>query len=622
MGWRETAALPAKSSWRATAAKAAPTGVADLRAKDDSPPVIDPLEGEVAPEPPFVDKAVKALKPYLDPKTQTGAAARGISQGVTLGYGDEMMGLLDTAGQRLGLGGAEPEVREADPLDKEPPAAADDAELYRRTRDRFRADNAVARAAHPKTFVGSEILGSLAIPVPGSSAVKGASILAKAKAAAPGAIALGAGYGLGKSDAELTGDDTELLRAMKDTAIGGAAGGAGAAAGAVVGRGVEKLGTFFGKKAGDAGAKAVGFRAGIANQAENMGKTAEEMAEMGNAARKAGLIPFAGSKESVGLRAAAKLSQDGETIGKVYDELGASGVPADLGQIAQDASLNVAAKYARDPKTGQVILDSLGRPVRIHQLPAPDQVRNMGLANKHLNDFVEAGQQSPGAEGWRLAQQMKTRAQATVNPKPDAPLAHELHEDAVQGTTRAIENRVGNILGPARQGDLIAANKGYGLAKDVSELARKAATREQALQKPSFTSPLALTAAGSAATGVSSVTGSGSLGAIAGTLGLATPYLKDFVVKRGAAVSTHAFGALEDLLKAGGDKVPELFGRAGAQVAAQTSADERLRAHRELMATDPGYAKAVADFLESEAEHAFNGDVDGSEKLQSYFSGR
>lgn len=502
------------------------------------------------------DRAYEAAKPFLGNKTQTGAAVRGLTQGATLGFGDELMGAIDTAT-------AAPEVLEAD-IGGEPEATSDE-EVYRTLRDRYRSDNDSSKKAFPKTYVGGEIAGSFAVPVPGSAAVKGASIAAKLKAAAPGAMLLGGTYGLGTSEAELTDSHVDPAGALKDTAIGAAAAGVGAAGGAAAGRGFEKLASRFGDAAGDAGAKAFGFRPGIDNAAENIGRTAEDMRAMGNDARKAGLIPFGGTKEAVRGRTAQQLNESGQQIGEVYDEFAKSGVPAPFEGIALDASKNIGAELSRDAE-GNIIKDTLGRAVRIRTPLAPDQARNSGLANKHINDFVAAGE-GPSPGDWSTIRKMKSRAQDTVNPKPDAPMAHKLLEDAVSGTTRGIEDRAGSILGSEQQAKLIGANQRYGLAADVSDFARKAATREQAMKTPG----VGLLQGGAMAAGAGQLFGP-TAGGAAGALGLAMPFIKRLGDRRGAAVATHALAALETALAEGGGKLPGSSGVSGAITAQEIEA--------------------------------------------------
>lgn len=582
---------------------------AKYRANPATPVETDraPLEASDLAAPARVtrDPLLKALDPYIGKDSQGGAIARGIVQGGTLGFGDELMGAIDAAAAGNAVLEVDPAVNPngpaiskswgaAQPAGTKPiipesvPEAPSDEETYRRMRDRYRADNDASRRAFPKTYMGGEIAGGLAVPIPGGAAVKGAGILAKAKAAAPGAAALGAAYGLGSSEAELTDSKLDPMGAAKDAAVGAGFGAASTVPGAILGRGLDKLSARFGKVADDASAKAVGLRPGITNAAEQLGMTADDMRDLGRAAREEGLIPVFGSKEAVGKRAAGKMATEGQRIGEVYDELQKSGVAPDFAGIALDASKNIGAKNARDA-SGALIRDHLNRPVRVQTPLAPDQVRNMRDANKHIHDFVAAGE-GPSPGGWDTVREMKSRAQKAVSQQWDVPLEEELFKDAVRGTTRGIENRVGGIVGPTQQAKLLDANRGYGLGADVSDLAEKAATREQALKSPSLGWGITtgLVSGGGAAT----MYGPGAGGA-ALALGVAMPFIKRLWERRGPAGVDKALALLEQKITAGA-RLP------GATVRTAGAADP-LEAHREAM-SDPAYAAEVEAFLEQAAD--------------------
>lgn len=142
------------------------------------------------------------------PKPSTSdAIARGITQGATLGWGDEIGGaagaLVDTVskGQLLEHGEL--------------------ARAYRRNRDEIRSNNADAKAEHPYAYGGGEIGGGIASAfIPGTALAKGAGI---AKVAAQGAL-LGGAAAAGESDAD------NAKQVLKDAGEGALVGGVGGAA--------------------------------------------------------------------------------------------------------------------------------------------------------------------------------------------------------------------------------------------------------------------------------------------------------------------------------------------------------------------------------------------------------
>lgn len=126
---------------------------------------------------------------------------RGGAQGVTLGFADEL----------AGAGGAA--------LDAVKGSDSDVVSNYIKNRDSYRANDAAAKAANPKTFLGGQIGGALA-----TAAIPGLNIGAAETLGgrALGAAGLGAASALGGSKADLT--QGQYGQAAKDTAIGGATG--------------------------------------------------------------------------------------------------------------------------------------------------------------------------------------------------------------------------------------------------------------------------------------------------------------------------------------------------------------------------------------------------------------
>jgi hypothetical protein len=170
--------------------------------------VPDPQPGS---QPPFPEGFV----PYAD--SQSGASSaprpswaealgRGALQGATLGFSDELAGVIESV-----------------VTDKS----------YEQARDESRAKNKAAQEAHPWLYGGGELAGGAA-----TALVPGAGVATLGKAALAGAAA-----GLGGSEADLT--KGEFGQAAFDTALGGTVGavahGAGKLAGKVLGGAAERV---------------------------------------------------------------------------------------------------------------------------------------------------------------------------------------------------------------------------------------------------------------------------------------------------------------------------------------------------------------------------------------------
>lgn len=162
-------------------------------------------------KPPAPEPSVPASLEKPRTPTQIEAAARGVGQGVTFGFADE-------------LAGAGRSIKNWFRTDRDPEII----ESYREGRDEYRAADKAAQDAHPLTFGAAEIGSGLLMPL---GAAKGAKAVWRG-------IKQGAAYGFGSSEADVT--KGEVARAVEDTVKGGALGGAVAAGGELVGKAVKK----------------------------------------------------------------------------------------------------------------------------------------------------------------------------------------------------------------------------------------------------------------------------------------------------------------------------------------------------------------------------------------------
>lgn len=208
------------------------------------------------------------------------AGARGLKQGVTFGFGDEISGALESAFT---------------------------SKTYQQARDEARANDKAAREAHPIGFGVGEILGGVGgtVLAPELTALKGAGLAANIARGAGAGIA----QGIGDSEADLTKGD--VAGVAKDAARGGLIGG-------TVG-GI--LGTVAGKFTGAAAEAREGKQ--IVNQlGERATKTTRDrLAAKGEsvveAAQEHGLDKVA--REPTKLAAATKVARD--EIGPAISEI-------------------------------------------------------------------------------------------------------------------------------------------------------------------------------------------------------------------------------------------------------------------------------------------------------------
>ncbi len=148
------------------------------------------------------------------------SAIRGVGQGASFGFGDEVMAGIG-AGYAKAFGGD----------------ATDDSslsQLYEEGLKNVRAENKAAEVANPKTFIAGDIAGSLLLPAGAIGSAKTMGQIAK--------VGAGAGMiqGAGRSESDTA------LGVVGDAAIGGIAGAVLSPAVAkgvdVVGRGIKSLG--------------------------------------------------------------------------------------------------------------------------------------------------------------------------------------------------------------------------------------------------------------------------------------------------------------------------------------------------------------------------------------------
>lgn len=200
---------------------------------------------DVPTAPDWADNIKGRYKPQLGGAPQgelpgvskTESALRGAGQGATLGFLDELAGAIRASGRGIAenVGVQNPltgEVTQTEASGQSFP------EAYRTERDAYRAGDKLAEQNNPATFGGTEMLGGL-INAPLAGPIN------SLKTAAVAGTKLGALFGLGSSEADLTQGD--VGGAAADTAKGAAIG----LALSPVGYGLTKGGEKIAQKAGD-----------------------------------------------------------------------------------------------------------------------------------------------------------------------------------------------------------------------------------------------------------------------------------------------------------------------------------------------------------------------------------
>lgn len=460
------------SDWRSRAKRTEVKGDGTSGSwRDRAAPVIQPVE-----EPGILDD-------LANPRTKKGTLLQHFGQGASFGLTDELSGLAgaqDELSRRLwGMDSA---------VDKDVSMLSALLKRYRMERDSTRADLKKGSDTNPKTAIGAGVAGALMIPVPGPKKARTAaeifSLARVGKYAKQGAL-VGAAYGAGSSDADLTkGEFDQFGKDVQGNALmGGAAGGV---LGPVVEGAGAKFTNYLREGAADKAFRAMNGNAKIVNKARKMGfKTDEQMRALGRWALDRGLIPWSGDVSEIVARADELLDKVGPKIGDVSRRADAKGVltgghesgwfaPLDEGLEAAGGPFG-NADYSRSQKVAKGAVEPMSN-ANMSGLAA-DDLANTGAADAFIERVADQGNLTPGSfEG--MAKQ-KTAAQRGVfwGDKPTS--AKEIHKDAVQRYTKDFEDQIGETLGDAAKTELQGLNSEYSNGVKVHEFATDASTRGQ-----------------------------------------------------------------------------------------------------------------------------------------------
>lgn len=517
------------------------------------------------------------------------AAALGVSQGGTLGYADEVGGLIArflAQGVPATLGGAFQPM-----ADDSPDAAAVKAQAlampqpsdYELVRNRMRGEAASSAQADPFAFGGGQLGGAI-----------GASVLARRMpglrgtgaggAALQGAIE-GAVGGLGSSDADLLAGD--LVGAQADTARGGVLGAAGGAGGEYLGRGLSAFGAWAGRRAGNA------LSQGSESLEEGLRRWAQE-----RALKAAGYIQsdFPDRIDDALPKGAALLDEPGlmrpgNSVAELREKLDAV-VKSEGQKIGGylDAADATAANPGLDYAPAEFNPYSLARRVEQNVVrPAsydPSLKPQADRVQSWVNDLL-AGNVARTGDGvpstFRAANDMKGNLQDLVYSarSGEVPLSKQLQEQVQREMIREIDDQATPLLGPEGVAGFQNARRRFGTFTDVLEKAQRGERRE----------------VGNQVLGLGDRVQGAAAQAVDPTGGVATGFLSKFV--RGRADSAAAVGAnaLSRNLPA---ITPEAMAAAGAAVGAglgRVAGAELQDWLREVLASDPDAAARWAGAL-------------------------
>jgi hypothetical protein len=323
------------------------------------------------------------------------AALEGLSQGATLGFGDELNGVV---------GGA---------LDKALPesfggAAAGKSftDLYRENRDLARQVNARGAKEHPLAYLGGNIVGGVAAGAlaPGAGGARAATTGARLVNAMRTGATLGAVNGLGSSDADLTQGD--VGGAAKDTVTGAALGASFAGAGQLAGEAVPAIASRLADPVRQAAINS-GRRVltNTSSSLTNKVPLAEEAVE--EAFRQGAIRPLGTTAEAAEVLSGAReqLGQNYQSILQRLEQAGVTGPHAQtLAQELAGEGREIAANTLGSPRPAvfNQVADELAPGVTQARQRIIDQLREQGIGPAHAEQIADQAMQT-----WRPAQMLK-----------------------------------------------------------------------------------------------------------------------------------------------------------------------------------------------------------------------
>lgn len=339
---------------------------------------------------------------------------RGIKQGVSFGFGDEITGALESAF-----------------TDK----------TYKQARDEARAADKAASDAHPVGYGLGQILGGVATAaVPGLGAATGLKVLGTGFAAnAARGAAAGLLAGAGDSEAE------DVKGIAQDAAKGGLVGGT---LGGILGTAAEKYVHGAPARADKALVSEIGERATPTQRARLAGKGEEVV----NVAREYGLDKVARKPGALVEATNAAKQEVGEQISHIYQQADSKSAGVPLASVSKGLQ-KIEQEYRSNPATA-AIADSVKKQIEdVHavwkEMPAvpAEEVRKFATA---LGDKGFAG--------------------SGMDPKTQA----QMQRKAWAAMKDVLSEHVDNVL-PGEAKRLTSLNKQYSSLMDIGKAATKRA---------------------------------------------------------------------------------------------------------------------------------------------------
>lgn len=442
---------------------------------------------------------------WFDPKSISGTVLRGVGQGASYGFADELNGLFTDGVAGLSKGGLKllqtPPGRayvrsKMGAGANELPDAAIDALLeqaygasleqvtgvksgpgqktpYQQGRDAARTENAQSEADNPGTYLASNIAGSIATPGPkgGKMTIAGATLkpwVGRALVGGGVGIATGAGMSEGATPGEVA----------RDARNGGAF---GAVAAPVIGAVTDKMGSTVAKwleeRSRANALKAVGLAPGITDKARSLGiESADDLLALGAKARdEEGLIRPFGTPAGVAQRAEGLLDEATSAKSLAIDE---------LERMAQEQGrqfdFNALAARADDTLRPPQGWDPLSRD------SAKKAMELLGTASAAEGGFPMA-EQVRNAAGKRIPWKAPAFGQALPEEVAQMRRAYGAIADEISKQAQDVEARsllaqgivpTPEDLGASNQ--VAAMNKRISTLLDLNTLANASSTREVA----------------------------------------------------------------------------------------------------------------------------------------------
>ncbi len=401
-------------------------------------PASAPTETDSSSEGPWT----KFAKTPADKPGAVTSAVRGAAQGLSLGFGDEIQGLMEAGGQAVGIKGLG--ANNFDQSFQKPKLSLDELrDAYIQARDEARGADKAAKEANPGSYFTGELVGGFAgakkLPTPK---------VQNLKSAVGTGMAYGGATGLGNSEADT------VLGMAADTAVGlgiGAAGGAAAhGAGKAIDAGRSLAGRAGSKLKDLAEKSAVNATGATGKQASNFSDDA------GRELLDSKIVRFGDSQEKIAERAASAVKSAEGKISSSLEKLENAGVKVDSNDIY--GSIRSKIKELKgDPSNADVV---------------------RGLEAELDNIILAADELGTTDVGIKFAEQIKRgynrKAGNWVDPEKGQ-IGKELYQTYRRGVEDAAKR-----ADPATAAVFEEGKRAYGLMAPIKEAAeRRAATTAQ-----------------------------------------------------------------------------------------------------------------------------------------------